>query len=86
MIVTGENKLDFSIVEQRGIGAVDVVLPAATTRRFNAQGWLGLRRTLESTPRESPDAGGVVWATSQPKDGRVTWGAMASDAGTDGGR
>ena len=87
VIVTGENKLDFSIIEQRGIGAVDVVLPADKTRRFNAQGWLGLRRTLESLPKESPDAGGMVWATSQPKDARVTWGAMtAADAGSDGGR
>lgn len=86
VIVTGENKLDFSIIEQRGIGAVDVVLPADKTRRFNAQGWLGLRRTLESTPRESPDAGGMVWATSQPKDARVTWGVTAADAGVDGGR
>ncbi len=87
VIVTGENKLDFSIIEQRGIGAADVVLPADKTRRFNAQGWLGLRRTLESVPRESPDAGGMVWATSQPKDARVTWGATtAADAGSDGGR
>lgn len=87
VIVTGENKLDFSIIEQRGIGAVDVVLPADKTRRFNAQGWLGLRRTLESLPKESPDAGGMVWATSQPKDARVTWTAMTgADAGTDGGR
>ena len=87
VIVTGENKLDFSIIEQRGIGAVDVVIPADKTRRFNAQGWLGLRRTLESAPKESPDAGGMVWATSQPKDARVTWGELAAaDAGSDGGR
>jgi hypothetical protein len=86
VIVTGENKLDFSVIEQRGIGAVDVVLPADKTRRFNAQGWLGLRRTLESLPKESPDAGGMVWATSQPKDARVTWGATTADAGADGGR
>ncbi|MBE2254165.1 MAG: hypothetical protein IAE78_31845, partial [Myxococcus sp.] len=85
VIVTGENKLDFSIIEQRGVGAVDVVLPADKTRRFNAQGWLGLRRTLEAVARQSPDAGGVVWATSQPKDARVTWGATSTDAGADGG-
>ena len=73
VIVTGENKLDFSVVEQRNVGAVDVVLPADKTQRFNAQGWLGVRRTQESTPSQAPDAGGLIWATSQPKDARVTW-------------
>lgn len=81
VIVTGENKLDFSIIEQRGVGATDVVIGADKTRRFNAQGWLGVRRTQESTPMEAPDAGGMVWVTSQPKDARVTWGGNA-----DGGR
>ncbi|MBL8937639.1 MAG: hypothetical protein JNM69_23960 [Archangium sp.] len=80
VIVTGENKLDFSIVEQRGVGATDVVIGADKTRRFAAQGWLGVRRTLESSPKEAPDAGGMVWATSQPKDARVTW-----SSGGDGG-
>jgi hypothetical protein len=57
LIVTGENKLDRSVIEQRGLDAVDVVPPADKTRRFNAQGWLGLRRTLEAFPKQSPDAG-----------------------------
>jgi hypothetical protein len=73
VIVTGENKLDFSVIEQRGVGATDVVIPADKTQRFNAQGWLGLRRTLESKPQAAPAAGGTVWATTQPKDARVTW-------------
>lgn len=81
VIVTGENKLDFSIVEQRSLGATDVVIGADKTRRFNAQGWLGVRRTKESTPKEAPDAGGMVWATSQPKDARVTWGSAGADGG-----
>lgn len=81
VIVTGENKLDFSIIEQRGVGATDVVLPADKTRRFNAMGWLGLRRTFESSPTEAPDAGGMVWATSQPKDARVSWGSGSTDGG-----
>lgn len=80
VIVTGENKLDFSVIEQRGTGAKDVVLPADKTRRFNAMGWLGIRRTQESLPSQAPDAGGMVWATMQPKDARVNW-APGGDAG-----
>jgi hypothetical protein len=80
VIVTGENKLDFSVVDQRGVGATDVVIPADKTRRFNAMGWLGVRRTQESAPMQAPDAGGMVWSTMQPKDTRVQWGS-ASDAG-----
>lgn len=80
VIVTGQNKLDFSVVEQRGVGATEVVIPADKTARFNAQGWLGVRRTQEAVPMQAPDAGGSVWATMQPKDVRVTWGA--ADAGT----
>ncbi len=81
VIVTGENKLDFSVVEQRGVGAKDLVIPADKTRRFNAMGWLGVRRTQESAPMQAPDAGGMVWSTMQPKDARVQWGAGA-DGGT----
>jgi hypothetical protein len=80
VIVTGENKLDFSVIDQRGVGATDVVIPADKTRRFNAMGWLGVRRTRESAPMQAPDAGGMVWSTMQPKDARVQWGA-SSDGG-----
>ncbi|MDX2013142.1 MAG: hypothetical protein SFW67_23305 [Myxococcaceae bacterium] len=77
VIVTGENKLDFSVIDQRGVGATDVVIPADKTRRFNAMGWLGVRRTQESAPMQAPDAGGMVWSTMQPKDARVQWGSSA---------
>jgi hypothetical protein len=87
VVVTGENKLDFSTVFQRGVGATDVVLNAETTRRFNAMGWLGVRRTQASDPMQAPDAGGSVWSTMQPKDARVQWGATMGDGGVlaDGG-
>lgn len=71
--VSNENRLDFSIIDQRGVGATDLVIDAEKTRRFAAQGWLVLKRTLESDPKEQPGAGGFIWATTQPKDAKVTW-------------
>lgn len=75
--VSNENRFDFSVVDQRGVGATDLVIPADKTRRFAGAGWLVVKRTLESAPKEHPGAGGFIWATTQPKDAKVTWTSSA---------
>ncbi len=75
--VSNENRLDFSIVDQRGVGATELVIPADKTRRFAGTGWLVVKRTVESPLEEHPGAGGFIWATTQPKDARVTWTSTA---------
>jgi hypothetical protein len=73
-VMTGPNKLDFSLVVQNTVGAKDVVVPADQTARFNDKGWLSMRRHLEK-PTTQTQVGGTTTTSVHTKDVSIEWKA-----------
>jgi hypothetical protein len=74
VVLSGPNKLDFSLILQTTVGAKEVVVSADQTARFNAKGWLGLRRYSEK-PVSGTEVGGSLTQSVYAKDVPLEWKA-----------
>ncbi len=72
VVLSGPNKLDFSLILQTTVGAKDVVVSAEQTTRFNSKGWLGLRRFSDKAV-SGTEVGGSLTQSVYAKDMPLEW-------------